>query len=135
MATELGADLVVESDEHTAEAVREATAGLGVGAVFDFVGIDATLQLAASTVRKRGRVTVVGLGGGEFPFQYGSLPHAATMGFTFGGSLSDLAEIVALAERGCVRPHVEEFEFNDIEDAYRALHDGEVEGRAVILPE
>ena len=135
MATGLGADLVVDSNEETAEAVMEATGGLGVRAVFDFVGIDATLQLAASVVRKRSKITVIGLGGGTFPFRYGALPHATTIGYTFGGSLSDLAEVVKLAESGRVKPHVKHFGFDQIEAAYHALHEGEIEGRAVILPE
>jgi len=134
LASERGADLVLSSDAKTAEAVMEATGGLGVRAVFDFVGIDATMKLAASVVRKRAKVTVVGLGGGTFPFTFGALPYATTIGFTFGGSLSDLAEAVALAESGRVRPHIQHFPFDEIEDAYRALHDGKVSGRAVILP-
>jgi len=107
----------------------------GVRAVFDFVGIDPTLQLAATVIRKRGKITVVGLGGGTFPLRYGALPHAATIGFTFGGSLDDLAEVVALAEHGRVRPRIQHFRFDRIDEAYRALHEGQIEGRAVILPE
>lgn len=134
MASELGADLVLPSDETTADLVREATGGLGVRAVFDFVGIDATMQLSAAVVGKRGKITVVGLGGGTFPFQYGALPPATTVGYTLGGSLSDLAEVVALAESGRVRTRIQHFAFDQIEDAYQALRDGKIEGRAVILP-
>ena len=75
-----------------ADAVRDATKGLGVRAVFDFVGVDATMPLATSVVRQRGKVTVVGIGGGTFPFRFGALSHATTIGFTFGGSIADLAE-------------------------------------------
>jgi propanol-preferring alcohol dehydrogenase len=128
-------NLVLPSDEKTAEAVKEATGGLGVRAVFDFVGIDDTVKLAASVVRKRGKVTVVGLGGGSFAFAHGALPYATTIGYTFGGSLVDLAEVVALAENGRVRAHIQHFPFDQIEQAYEALHEGKVKGRAVILPE
>jgi propanol-preferring alcohol dehydrogenase len=134
MATQVGADLVLDSDEATADAVRAATDGLGVGAVFDFVGIDATLSLAASVVRSRGKVTLVGLGGGTFPFRFGALPNAATLGITFGGSLGDLAEVVALAELGRVRPHVQHYDFEQVDEAYRALAEGRVDGRAVVVP-
>ncbi len=134
MATDLGADLVLASDETTAEAVKEATGGLGVRAVFDFVGIDATMKLAATVVRRRGKVTVVGLGGGSIPFTSDSLPQGTTIGCTLGGSLIDLAEVVELAESGRVRPHVQHFAFDQIDQAYQALHEGKVEGRAVILP-
>lgn len=88
-----------------------------------------------SSLTRRGKITVVGLGGGALPFQYGALPHAATMGVTFGGSLSDLTEVVALAETGRVRPHIQHFGFDQIDEAYHALHEGTVEGRVVILPE
>jgi propanol-preferring alcohol dehydrogenase len=134
MATQVGADLVLDSGEGTADAVREATDGLGAGAVFDFVGVDATLSLAASVVRKRGKVTVVGLGGGTFPLRFGALANAATIGITFGGSLADLAEVVALAELGRVRPHVQQYGFDRIDEAYRALGEGRIEGRAVVMP-
>jgi len=135
MAADLGADLVLTSDESTAEAVKEATGGLGVRAVFDFVGLDSTMALAASVVRKRGKVTMVGLGGGTFAFAHGRLPYATTIGYTFGGSIIDLVEVVALAETGKVRPHIQHFPFAQIDEAYKALHDGAVKGRAVILPE
>jgi propanol-preferring alcohol dehydrogenase len=135
LARERGADLVLPSDETTAEAVRDVTDGLGARAVFDFVGVDATLKLAANAVRGRGKVTVVGLGGGTLPFRYGVIPNATTIGFTFGGSLIDLAEVVALAEGGRVRPEIQHFAFGQIEEAYQALREGNVIGRAVILPE
>jgi len=134
LAADRGADLVLPSDESTREAVLEATAGLGARAVFDFVGVDATMQLAASVVRRRGKVTVVGLGGGTFAFTYGALPSSTTIGYTFGGSLVDLAEVVALAERGRVLPHVQHFPLDQVERAYEDLHEGRLQGRAVILP-
>lgn len=135
MADDLGADIVLTSDETTAEAVKEATDGLGVRAVFDFVGIDATIKLAASVVRKRGKVTVIGLGGGTFAFSHGALPYATTIGYTLGGSLIDLVEVIALAETGRVCSHVQHFAFDRIDQAYQALSEGKVNGRAVILPE
>ena len=63
------------------------------------------------------------------------IPNATTIGFTFGGSLVDLAEVVALAESGRVRPEIQHFAFDQIEEAYQALQEGKVVGRAVILPE
>jgi propanol-preferring alcohol dehydrogenase len=134
LASRLGADHVLDSNGDTAGMVRELTRGLGARAVFDFVGVDATLKLAASAVRGRGKITLVGLGGGSLPFRFGALPYATTIGITFGGSRSDLAEVVALAETGRVRPHIQHFEFEQVEEAYRALQKGTIEGRAVIRP-
>ena len=50
-------------DDAAAE-IRELTGGLGADAVFDFVGVDATMALGAAVVRPRGHLTVVGIGGG-----------------------------------------------------------------------
>jgi len=133
MARERGADLVLDAGDNTKQEILDATGGLGVMAAIDFVGVDATLALAASVIRKRGRVIVVGLGGGSFPFRFGSLPYAATIGFTFGGSLIDLVEVVALAESGRVQPHNQYFKFDEVETAYKALHEGTIEGRGVIV--
>jgi propanol-preferring alcohol dehydrogenase len=132
-AANLGAGLVLPSDANTAANVLEATGGLGVRAVFDFVGTDATMKLATSVVRKRGKVTIIGLGGGSFTLAQGTLPYATTIGYTFGGSLVDLAEVVALAESGRVRPLVQHFEFDQIERACQALREGHVNGRAVVV--
>ena len=103
--------------------------------MFDFVGIDATMKLAASTVRQRGKVTMVGLGGGTLSFSYGVMPHATTIGYTFGGSLSDLAKVVTLAESGRVKPEVQKFPFDQIDRAYHELHDGKIQGRGIIIPD
>jgi propanol-preferring alcohol dehydrogenase len=43
--------------------------------------------------------------------------------------------VVALAESGRVRPHIQHFGFDQIEEAYHILHEGKIEGRAVILPD
>ncbi len=46
LAREVGAHHAVTSDEHAAERIRELTNGLGATAVFDFVGVQPTIDLA-----------------------------------------------------------------------------------------
>jgi len=132
MAKQMGADLCLPSDDSTAEAIREATGGLGARAVLDFVGIDATLQLAASVIRPRGRITLVGLGGGTLALTHTTLPFGATVGYTLGGSTAELAEVVALAELGRVRPKIETYALDQVSEVYEKLERGDVLGRAVI---
>ena len=79
--------------------------------------------------------TLAGLGGGAFTLTHRSLPSGTTLGHTLGGSLIDLAEVVELAESGRVRVRIKHFAFDQIEQAYRALHEGTLEGRAVIVPD
>jgi propanol-preferring alcohol dehydrogenase len=134
LARELGADVCLESDERTAEAVLEATGGLGAMAVFDFVGLDATLALAAQVIRRQGTIALVGLGGGTLPLQPGVLPFGCSVGYTLGGSASELAEIVALAEAGRVQPHIERHPLDQVAEVYEKLQRNQVKGRAVLVP-
>jgi propanol-preferring alcohol dehydrogenase len=135
MAADRGADIVLESNDDTAAAIRDATEGLGVRAAFDFVGVQATMDLAAALTRSRGRIVLIGLGGGSLSVGLGKVAFDTTVSMPLGGSTPELAEVVALAENGRVLPHVTEFAFNQIEEAYEKLHHGQIEGRAVILPE
>ena len=134
LAAERGADIVLESNDDTAAAIRDATKGLGVRAAFDFVGIQPTMELAAAVTRSRGRIVLVGLGGGYLPVGFGSMAFDTSVVMPLGGSTPELAEVVALAESGRVIPHTTEFAFDQLEEAYEKLHHGQIEGRGVILP-
>ena len=134
MASDLGAHICLPSDGNTAAAVLKATRGLGVMAVLDFVGIDATMQMAAQVVRKRGQVVVAGLGGGVLPFHVGALPFGCALSMVLGGSTRELTEVVALAEAGRIHPHIEKFSLDQVDEVYRKLENHEIKGRAVLIP-
>jgi alcohol dehydrogenase, propanol-preferring len=134
MAEERGADACLISDESVAGAIRDATKGLGAMAVLDFVGIDSTMLLATQIVRRRGEIVVVGMGGGMLPFQNGVIPYGCSLTYTLGGSTKELVEVVALAESGRIRPHIEKYSLDDIDDVFRRLHDNAISGRAVLVP-
>lgn len=139
LARSVGADHAVRSDApDVAARVDEATQGRGVDAVFDFVGTDATMALAAAAVRPRGRVTVVGLGGGSLPFRFVAEPWARTFAASFAtsywGSIPELMELVDLAERGLVKAETERFTLDQAPAALEALQKGRLRGRAVVVP-
>ncbi len=133
-ARSLGADLCLPSDETTAPRIQRETGGLGAMAVLDFVGIDATLAMAAQSARKRGRIAIVGMGGGVLGVRFGALPFGCSVITTMGGSTAELAEVVALAEAGRVRPQVERFPLPDVGQVYAKLEANEISGRAVLVP-
>jgi propanol-preferring alcohol dehydrogenase len=62
--------VTVGSGPEQAEQIRELTGGRGVDAVFDLVGVSATIELAARVVALRGRITVVGIGNGTYPWNF-----------------------------------------------------------------
>jgi propanol-preferring alcohol dehydrogenase len=53
----------------------------------------------------------------------------------FWGSRDDLVAVVDLARKGLLAPVVEEVPFSEVLEAYRRLHDGEVTGRIVVVPD
>ncbi|MEJ2482788.1 MAG: NAD(P)-dependent alcohol dehydrogenase [Gemmatimonadota bacterium] len=134
LASEVGADICLPSDEAAAEEIRKATGGLGAMVVLDFVGINPTLETARQAARQRGEIVIVGIGGGALPVQFGALPYACSVVTTYGGSTGELAEVVAMAEAGRISPHIETFGLDEAADVYERLHRNEITGRAVIRP-
>ena len=135
LAGSLGAELVL--DPVTADAGAEImafTQGQGADAVLDFVGSDRTLELAARAVGRKGVIVLVGLGGGSVPFSFFGLATEAELTTSDWGSRNELAEVIALAEQGRLRGHVERHPLQDINAVFERLEHGQVDGRAVLVP-
>ncbi|MER5753383.1 NAD(P)-dependent alcohol dehydrogenase [Streptomyces sp. NPDC002088] len=134
LAREVGAHEAVLSDARAAAAVRELTGGVGAEAVFDFVGAQPTVTTAGAVAAVEGDVTLVGIGGGALPVGFGSLPFEVSVNAPYWGSRSELIEVLALARSGAVSVHTETFSLDEAPLAYERLHEGRINGRAVILP-
>ena len=134
MARERGADVCLASDENTAQRIKDETEGLGAMAILDVVGIDATMATAAQSIRRMGTIITIGIGGGVLPYSFGTLPKGCSLMTTIGGSTADLAEVVALAEAGRVKPHIEQFSLDEVDTVFEKLHANEIKGRAVLIP-
>ena len=137
LAHELGAAQTFNArDPDLAARLRDFTKGRGVSASFDFVGSQETLALAIGATRARGKVSQIGLAGGEarlhvlensrFEVQFEA---------TLWGTIKELREVVALAERGKLQPiPIERAPLERINEIYARLKRGEIQGRAVITP-
>ncbi|MCE1179099.1 MAG: NAD(P)-dependent alcohol dehydrogenase [Micrococcales bacterium] len=126
--------VTVPGGEGQAERIRELTGGRGADAVFDFVGADPTIALAAASVAQRGSLTVVGIGGGTYPWNFFGIPYEVNFSSTYWGTIEDLHEVVAMYRAGQIVPSVERYSLDDALEAYRKLRDGELSARAVIVP-
>ncbi|EEI17321.1 zinc-binding dehydrogenase [Corynebacterium lipophiloflavum] len=133
-AEELGA-ITVPGGEGQVERIREITGGKGVNAAFDFVGVGATVTTAMRSVARQGRVTIVGIGNlSPYEWAFLSTPYEAELVNTYWGTVEELHEVVDMYKAGQIVPQVTTYPLDRALEAYQALVDGEISGRAVVVP-
>ena len=135
LASELGADEVLEGGDALADQVREATDGRGADVVLDFVGTDATHAAGIDMlVFRGGTYSIVGYGG------IVSAPSGALVGqekavvANLVGSWTDLWELMQLHNTGRIELRTETHPLDAVNEVLAKLRDGEVTGRAVLTP-
>ena len=97
-AKENGADNIINSkNEDPVKAVNEFTGNLGADAVIDFVNASKTVETDMQLLRRRGKVVLVGLFGGELKLNLVSMPTKAyKLIGSYTGSMTDLIESLSL---------------------------------------
>ena len=138
-AADTGADDGVLAGPDAVDGIVAANGGRKVDVVFDFVGAQRTLDLAAAVTVRGGAIVVTGGGGGTLSITArmgagGAPDREIAMVHTFGGTRDDLLRALALAEAGRVRTHVEVFDLTAAGRVLAALESGNVLGRAVLVP-
>jgi alcohol dehydrogenase, propanol-preferring len=137
VAKENGADDTVSPREgDPIKRVMEMTDKLGADVVIDFVNASKTVETDMQILRRRARVVLVGLFGGELRLGLVTMPtRAYKLIGSYTGSLSDLIELVSLAKRGVIKPVVSNrFKLDQATEALQMLKDGKILGRGVINP-
>lgn len=134
LAKDVGAHHAFLSDTSAMEEVRALTGGHGAHAVFDFVGIQPTMDLGQAMIRVGGDQVLVGVGSGSLPVGMLDKPYEASVRSPYWGYRSELFEVLELARAGAVHVATEVFSLDDAPLAYEKLHAGELRGRAVIVP-
>ncbi len=103
--------------------------------VIDCVGADATLAMGAAAARQMGDLTIVGIGGGTLPVSFFSIPYEVSVQTTYWGARHELHEVLSLAARGLIESEITTFSLDEANSAYDALKAGDIQGRAVIVPD
>ncbi|MBC7630616.1 NAD(P)-dependent alcohol dehydrogenase [Aeromicrobium sp.] len=134
LATKIGAHHVLRSDTEASAAIHELTDGVGADVVLDFVGSQATLEIARTSVRVNGSIVIVGIGGGLLPSGFFSTPFGVRVRNPYWGTRDELVEVLELARTGQIHVEVEKFGLDDGPKAYERLHAGTIRGRAVLVP-
>jgi len=134
IAKRMGADEGLLSGDAAVTRIKDMTRGQGAELVLDMVGVNPTLQMAAQVARVLGHLTIVGLGSAALPVNFRSPPHECSVASPYWGFITELMEVVSLAQAGKIQMLVEHFPLERAGEAYRLLHDGKIQGRAVITP-
>jgi propanol-preferring alcohol dehydrogenase len=135
VARELGVDVAVQAGlEDTTERLQ-GDAVLGqADVVLDFVGNDESLGLAARCVGPRGTLVIVGLGGGTIPVGFMTMAPEMTVTNVYWGTPAELVEVLGLAAAGRVQTRITTYPLADAQQAITDLRNGDVPGRAVLVP-
>jgi alcohol dehydrogenase, propanol-preferring len=134
IAKRMGADEGLLAGDAAVTRIKDMTRGQGAELVLDMVGVPPTLQMAAQVARVLGHLTIVGLGSAALPVNFRSPPHECAVASPYWGFIPELMEVVSLAQAGQITMLVEHFPLERAGEAYRLLHDGQIQGRAVITP-
>ena len=133
LAAELGAGDVLDG-AGSVDAVREITGGRGADLVFDFVGTDQSHADSMAMLGRGGTYSVIGYGGML------AIPSAALVGNeqavagNLVGSWIDLWELMQLHEAGRLVLKTEVHPLESVNEVLAKLREGEVTGRAVLVP-
>lgn len=133
-AKENGAHEALTSEPAAADKIKELTDGRGATVVFDFVGVDATGELAVACAGVGSAIVVLGAGGGGTKVGLMSAPYNIQVSTSLWGRRKELLELVEMAKRGQIKINTTTYSIDDAEQAYADMHDGKVVGRAVVVP-
>jgi D-arabinose 1-dehydrogenase-like Zn-dependent alcohol dehydrogenase len=134
LARELGADEVLGGEADIPDALRQLTNGAGADVVLDVVGTDATHMLGQAILARRGVLSFVGYGGTVSVPSVDLVVGETTYCGNLVGTWIDLWELLQLHVQGKVELRTETHRLDDVNDVLQQLRDGEVTGRAVLVP-
>ncbi len=135
-AREMGAKYTFNSsDRLQVKELKKATGG-GAYAAIDFVGAESSVNFALSSLRKGGKLIVVGLFGGALNLPIPFIPlNARTIQGSYVGSFEDMTELMAYVRDGKIAPiQIEERPLDQVTQTMYDLKAGKVTGRVVLIP-
>jgi NAD+-dependent secondary alcohol dehydrogenase Adh1 len=134
LAQESGADHIVRADAGDLDRVLALTDGLGAQVVIDFVGEGDSVAKGLKMTRNAGYYYIVGYGGKVEISTMDMIVSEKSIVGNLVGTYPDLVELMALAERGLVKLATKEYRLPEANSALHDLKNGQVKGRAVLIP-
>ena len=138
LAEQFGADVLIPSEKNPLDRVREITRGKGVDAVIEFVGLKETLAWSLPSLKKGGKLIVVGYAPGQ-PFPLDTMAMHYNEWEIKGARLStkaELLQVIRLVEQEKIKPVISKtFPFEKANEALEALKMEDTTGRLVLTME
>ncbi|MDA8603703.1 NAD(P)-dependent alcohol dehydrogenase [Alphaproteobacteria bacterium] len=133
-AMDLGADhgVLIDGNEH--EAILSLTGGKGAEAVIDFVGEHGSTSMGLNMTAAAGHYYIVGYGEDIKIPTVDLVSSEKTIVGNLVGTWAELYELMELANRGRVKLSMSEYKLSEANKALHDLNDGNVKGRAVLVP-
>jgi len=135
LAREYGADDAITTGPNAADQIRDLTGGIGAAFVLDCVGVNETLATGVAVLSWRGRLAMVGAGGGSIPFDFFKEAPGAQLVTSLNGGGVALKEVVDLAALGRIKNILDRYPLSAVKQAYDDFKQGHLVGRAVLIPE
>ncbi|MEZ5931471.1 MAG: alcohol dehydrogenase [Alphaproteobacteria bacterium] len=136
IAKSAGASEVIDnSAEDAVKQVLDLTGG-GARAAIDFVGAVPTGKFGLASLRKGGRLIIVGLYGGALPIALPLMPaRSLTIQGSYVGTLDELKALVTLGQAGKIPPiPLDPRPLDDAPRSLQDLRDGKISGRVILQP-
>ncbi|MEM0439235.1 MAG: NAD(P)-dependent alcohol dehydrogenase [Sulfolobales archaeon] len=136
LAEKLGAEYLINpSKAKIDEEVMKITGGLGVDAAIDFVGTAATFSDALRSLKRGGRLVIVGLMGEYATLTLPLLPmRSIEIRGAYVGGLRDLYDVARLVEKQIISIETSTYPLEEINDVFERFRKGLITGRAIITP-
>ncbi|KAI3403680.2 hypothetical protein KGF56_003498 [Candida oxycetoniae] len=103
--------------------------------IFDFVGIQPTVDNTDKFIKQKGTVVMVGIGRYKLKMpNFTFLYREVQVIYNFGGNSSELGECLNWISKGLIKPNYKVVDFNKLPQMLKDLEDNKVRGRIVFRP-
>lgn len=137
IAENLGAEYTINSvsSKDIRDETLRLTDGRGVDVIIDTVGAENTISDSFKVLAKNGALVVVGLIGSQIKVPLlQAIVNEYQVYASLWGNYNELKEVIELASQRKIRHSYQRFSLKEVNQAVDSLKQGQIVGRAVIVP-
>jgi len=133
LAEKMGAEYTINASKtDVVKEVQKITNNIGLDAVIDFVAHTDTISYAFNSLKRGGKLVVVGIGGEYTNLTLPLIPlRNVKIHGSYVGSIIDLLEVLELYKRGVINVSTSLYPLEQVNEVFEMLRTGKIVGRAV----